>query len=189
MQRLALEVMFVVLASLWLAGCASWSLTPSTAPTVARSAAPTRYEATVNNYFDLTMPAQATPRKLSIGAPEGSPCALHGTGGRHAGWVVPVIYDTTPAAPATTTSAMPQRGMPAGKGGNDKNSKTAAASAATAQPLKSSTSGTTTASATAASNAAPPTSLKEVNIRGTRYFFWFSSETLAAVSRDSDTCP
>jgi len=187
MQRLALEVMFVALASLWLAGCASWSSPPATTSTVARSAAPTRYEATVNNYFDLTMPPQATPRKLSIGAPEGSPCALHGTGGRHAGWVVPVIYDTTPPA-QPTTSAMPQRGVPTAKGSNDKssdkNSKTATASAATTQPLKSSTSGTP-----AASNGAPTTSLKEVNIRGTRYFFWFSSETLAAVSRDSDTCP
>ncbi len=182
MQRLALEVMFAALASLALAGCASWSSAPPAAPTVARSAAPTRYESTVNNYFDLTMPAQTTPRKLTIGAPEGSPCALHGTGGRHAGWVVPVIYDTTPPTPAATTSAMPQRSMPTAKAGNDK-TKTAGSSAATALPLKSSTSGTPTASGT------PTTALKEVNVQGTRYFFWFSSETLAGVSRQSDACP
>ena len=184
MQRLALEVMFAATASLALAGCASWSSAPPAAPTVARSAAPTRYEATVNNYFDLTMPPQSTPRKLTIGAPEGSPCALHGTGGRHAGWMVPVIYDTTPPTPVATTSAMPQRSTPSAKAGNDKNSKTAVATAATTQPLKSSTSGTTLAS-----SSTPPTTLKEVNVRGTRYFFWFSSETLAAVSRDADACP
>ena len=184
MQRLALEVLFAATASLALAGCASWSSAPATAPTVARSAAPTRYEATVNNYFDLTMPAQATPRKLSIGAPEGSPCALHGTGGRHAGWVVPVIYDTTPPVTTLASTATPQRSTPPAKGGNDKNSKSSASSVATALPLKSSTSGTATTA-----NSTPATALKEVNVRGTRYFFWFSSETLAAVSHDVDTCP
>jgi len=187
MQRLALEVLFAATASLALAGCASWSSAPPAAPTVARSAPPTRYESTVNNYFDLTMPPQSAPRKLTIGAPEGSPCALHGTGGRHAGWMVPVIYDTTPPASAATTSAMPQRGTPSAKGGNDKATKTAGSSAATALPLKSSTSGTPTASA--ATTGTPANTLKDVNVQGTRYFFWFSSETLAAVSRQPDACP
>jgi hypothetical protein len=177
MQRLATQATFAALASLALAGCASWSSPPPATTTVARSAAPTRYESTVNNYFDLTLPPQATPRKLTIGAPETSPCALHGTGGRHAGWVVPVIYDTSP--PPTTTVAAAQRGMPSTKAGNDK----AGRSSATTAPLKVSSSGTPTA-ATGSTN-----SLKEVNVNGTRYFFWFSSETLAAVSRQPDACP
>jgi hypothetical protein len=180
MQRLATQATFAALASLALAGCASWSSSPPTATTVARSAAPTRYETTVNNYFDLTMPPQATPRKLTIGAPETSPCALHGTGGRHAGWMVPVIYDTSP--PATANAANAAAAAPRGTSSaktNDKASKTAAASA----PLKVSTSGTPTAANGSA------TSLKEVNVNGTRYFFWFSSETLAAVSRQPDACP
>lgn len=179
MHRLVTEATIAALASLALAGCASWSSPPPATSTVARSAAPTRYEETVTNYFDLTMPPQTSPRKLTIGAPEGSPCALHGTGGRHVGWMVPVIYDTTPP----TTSAMPQRNLPSAKAGNDKNAKTAKSNAATPLPLKSTTSGTPSAGGT------PTGSLKEVKVEGTRYFFWFSSETLAAVSRTPDACP
>jgi hypothetical protein len=189
MQRLATEATFAALASLALAGCASWSSPPPATTTVARSAAPTRYESTVNNYFDLTMPAQPTPRKISVGAPETSPCALHGTGGRHAGWVVPVIYDTSPPAAHAAAPATAQRGTPSAKGSNDKaNDKaTKAALAAGTQAVKANASGTPPAATTAA--AGSPTMLKEVNVTGTRYFFWFSSETLAAVSRQPDACP
>ena len=34
-----------------------------------------------------------------------------------------------------------------------------------------------------------PVPLDEVSIRGKRYFFWFSSDTIGAVTRDSHRCP
>jgi hypothetical protein len=85
---------------------------------------------------------------------------LFGSAGAHLGWVVPVVYDTSPPlvgkAPATGKSA----------------------TASAKQPLKTSTS----ASGTGAS-------LDEVSVTGTRYFFWFSSDTLSAVTRQIDLCP
>jgi hypothetical protein len=147
------------------AGCATRSDLSTPTPVISQSSAPTRYANTVNNYFDLTLPAQATPRKLYVGTPEKSRCALFGTGGRHAGWMVPVIYDTTPPSSSTPTrmsknaSAMPQ-------------------------PLHVNASGTAPANASTS-----PVPLKDVSITGTRYFFWFSSETLAAVTRQADSCP
>lgn len=167
MKRLATDLAFAALAGLALAGCASNSASVSSAPAMTRSAAPMRYETTVNNYFDLTMPAQSTPRKLYVGAPERSHCALFGTGGRHGGWMVPVIYDTTP----------PQTPHGSASKTSDKSAK------ATTQPLKVSTSGTPPAASSAT------VSLKDVSITGTRYFFWFSSETLAGVTREPELCP
>ncbi len=32
-------------------------------------------------------------------------------------------------------------------------------------------------------------SLDEVSVRGTRYFFWFSNDTIGAVTRRADLCP
>ncbi|RQP21421.1 hypothetical protein DZC73_28500 [Albitalea terrae] len=151
-----------------MAGCATRSDLSTSKPVIAQSSAPARYASTVDNYFDLTMPAQATPRKLYIGTPEKSRCALFGTGGRHAGWMVPVIYDTTP--PAAPPSSTPGR--------TSKNAN------ALPQPLHVNTSGTASAN-----TSTSPMSLKEVSITGTRYFFWFSSETLAAVTRQADNCP
>jgi len=158
------------LAGSLMAGCATRSDLSTSKPAIAQSSAPTRYAATVNSYFDLTQPAQPTPRKLYVGTPEKSHCALFGTGGRHAGWMVPVIVDTTPAG--TTASASNAARTP----------KTARA---TPQPLQVSTSGT----ASPANASTAPVPLKEVSINGTRYFFWFSSETLAAVTRQADNCP
>jgi len=127
---------------------------------VVRTRAPTNYEATVSSYFDLTIPGPQTGRKLVFGAPESSLCPLFGSAGAHLGWVVPVVYDTSPPlvgkAPATGKSA----------------------TASAKQPLKTSTS----ASGTGAS-------LDEVSVTGTRYFFWFSSDTLSAVTRQIDLCP
>lgn len=156
------------LAAGLMAGCATRSDLSSSKPMVAQASPPTRYATTVDNYFDLTMPAQAAPRKLYVGKPERSNCALHGTGGRHAGWVVPVIHDTT-------ASTAPQPGTAAAK-----TTKTASASP---QSLRVNTSGTAPAGA-----GPSPIPLKEVSITGTQYFFWFSHETLAAVTKQAG-CP
>lgn len=156
------------LAASLMAGCATRSDLSSSRPVTAQSSAPTRYASTIDNYFDLTLPAQAAPRKLYVGKPERSDCALHGTGGRHAGWVVPVIHDTT-------ASTAPAPGSPT--------ARTSKSASAAAPSLKVNSSGTSTANG---STSAIP--LKEVSITGTRYFFWFSHETLAAVTKQSD-CP
>jgi hypothetical protein len=137
--------------------------------------APVKYESTVTNYFDLTMPASPTPRRLAVGAPEASNCGLFGRGGRHSAWVVPVIHDTsTPGTPASVAK--------------DKNGKPVAAAAPSTSivPLKSSAGGNGT---TRTSAGAPSVRLDDVSITGTRYYFWFSGETLSAVTRQTDACP
>ncbi|MBW8829651.1 MAG: hypothetical protein JF606_09510 [Burkholderiales bacterium] len=131
------------------------------------------------------MPVVATPRRLAFGAPESSRCALWGPGGRHAGWVVPVIYDTTPqpAAPLPMSPAATWV-SPTAKGAVDKKAKSPTkASATAAMPvLKISTSGTS-------SSTTARMSLNDVSVTGTRYFFWFSGETLGAVTRQAGLCP
>jgi hypothetical protein len=32
-------------------------------------------------------------------------------------------------------------------------------------------------------------SLSDVSITGTRYYFWFSGDTISAVTRQADVCP
>jgi hypothetical protein len=130
-----------------------------TTPTPVRSAPPKHYQTSVGDWFDLMTPGPTPQRRLAFGTPEASDCPLFGTGGRHQGWMVPVIYDTSPS----------------GGGG------------------KTSTSGTS-----AAGGKAPPAAVKdgqasatlqEVKISGKGYFFWFSSDTIAAVTRRADSCP
>ena len=141
-------------------GCAMWSndSAPTTATPV-RSAPPKHYQASVADWFDLMTPGPTPQRRLAFGTPETSDCPLFGTGGRDQGWMVPVIYDTTP---------------PGGNG-------------------KASTSGTSAAGgkaqATTVKDGQASTTLQEVKISGKGYFFWFSSDTIAAVSRRADGCP
>lgn len=180
MNQFARDSALVAAVALGLTACASQP-DVGREPVVVRAKAPVKYEATVNSYFDFTAPPVPGPRKLAFGAPEASPCAIFGPGGRHASWVVPVIYDTSPPLVPTVASA-----SPAAKAALDKNGKPVAAKApvktAASPPAKAN--GTTTASS---GTVAVP--MNEVSITGIRYFFWFSSETLAAVSRDADACP
>ncbi|HEV7914900.1 MAG TPA: hypothetical protein VGP22_14125 [Albitalea sp.] len=154
------------LAACVVAGCATTQ--PSESVTVARSRAPVNYQGTVTDYFDIMVPGPQHNRKLAFGVPETSGCALHGSGGRHQGWMVPVIYDTSPGA---TTAA---------GAGKSSASGTSAAKAATT---------TKTAVAKPSSNGTPSATLDEVKISGKGYFFWFSNETIAAVTRRADNCP
>jgi len=184
MKRFAGDIALAALAGLALSGCATRSAPVADVATV-RSTAPVNYESTVHNYFDLTMPAAAAPRRLAFSAPESSRCALYGPGGRHAGWVVPVIYHTAPQpAPPMSVSPDPVSVSPAAKRAVDKKTKTPTKASATAAVpvLKVSTSGT-------ASSTPAGMSLNDVSVTGTRYFFWFSGETLGAVTRQADLCP
>ncbi|HEX6708358.1 MAG TPA: hypothetical protein VF169_26730 [Albitalea sp.] len=145
------------------AGCATSQRTD--APTVVRTKAPAHYQETVTNYFDIMMRGPQTNRKLAFGSPEASDCAIHGSGGYHQGWMVPVIYDTSPV---TSTA-------PTVKGAKTSTSGTAAAN----KPVQATVNDDGVASAT----------LSEVKISGKGYFFWFSSDTIAAVTRRADSCP
>lgn len=137
-----------------LTGCATTERSNDNSGIV-RSRAPANYESAISGYFDLTgAPAE---RKLTVGTPEKSPCALWGGAGRHAGWVVPVVYDTSaPGGPARSP-------------------------AAAAKPAVTRVSGSGTGSAAV--------SLDKVAISGARYFFWFSSDTISAVTRRPGQCP
>lgn len=152
-----------VLAALVMTACASGP--PPQATNAVRTRPPTNVEATVSSYFDLTVPGPQTQRKLVFGAPESSHCPLFGGAGAHLGWVVPVIYDTSPsAALAKSSSVAPAYTSPV----------------KTAKGAATSTSGT---------SSPDPFSLGEVSISGTRYFFWFSRDTISAVTRRGDICP
>jgi hypothetical protein len=164
------------------AGCASGP--PPTSPaTQMRTLAPVNYETTVTDYFDLMLPGPQTGRKLSIGAPESSPCGLRGGGGRYMGWVVPVIYDTSPPQGNPLPTA-----TPANSGNAKKPAAGSAASKASASSAASKASAGSSAS-NAAANAPATVALQEVSVSGARYFFWFSSETLSGVTRRADLCP
>jgi hypothetical protein len=156
-------------AAVVLAACASGP-TPQDGDVV-RTRAPANYENTVTSYFDLTIPGPQTGRKLVFGAPESSHCPLFGSAGTHLGWVVPVVYDTSPPAAATKGGT----GAAAAKGN----------AAASALAVKTAAAGAAAAPADGASGV----SLADVSVTGTRYFFWFSSDTLSAVTRRIDLCP
>lgn len=160
-----LAVAFSAVAAVVLTACATRTTAPEKSAQV-RTRAPINYQRTVNDYIDLTTMLPAD-RRLTIGAPEMSNCPLFSPGGSHAGWVVPVVHDTTPA-PARPMQVSTALVAPRGK------------SAAAPLPPKMSASGT-------ASNA--DVALDEVKVSGTRYFFWFSSETLAGITRRADLCP
>lgn len=181
MKQLAGDIALVALAGLCLTACATRT-DPVTQPGVVRSHAPLKYEATVNSYFDFTTPPVPGPRKLSIGAPEASRCAISGSGGRYASWVVPVIYDTSAASQMAVAST-----PPATKTTGDKNSK--AATKAPAKPAASTTATVKTSTSATPSKSTQAVPMNEVSVTGLRYFFWFSSETLSAVTRQADLCP
>jgi len=188
-----------VCAAVVLTACASGPAPQSSAGV--RTGAPVNYEATVASYFDLTVPDPRNERKLVFGPPEASPCAMHGAAGAHLGWVVPVVYDTTPSparsnvskagtpAPSTPVAAAAKAGTTksaaATKSGGKANGKaTAQAKAPADPPAATSTSGTGSSTVDAG-----PLTLTEVSISGTRFFFWFSGDTLSAVTRRVDQCP
>src|SRR5512138_2481304 len=113
-----------------IAGCATAPGNDGT-PAVVRTRAPAQYQTSVSDYFDLMMPA-VSQRRLSFGTLEPSDCALYGPGGRHQGWMVPVIYDTTVAGSAPAA------------GGKTSSSGTAAAKARPVQTAAKDNNGTTT---------------------------------------------
>lgn len=179
-----------VLAAFFVGGCASWYEPTSQASTVVRTRAPVNYENTITNYFDFNVVDDPAQRKLVFAAPEASTCALFGGGGAHQGYVVPVIYDTTLRAKpgvAAPVAATPTAATVGAKGAKApaKNAKTAKGAPA-APPAAISTSGT---GAEAAPAIVPTMTLKDINITGNRYFFWFSNETISAVTRRMDLCP
>jgi len=147
---------------------------------VVRTRPPNDYQGTVADWFDLMMPGPQVQRRLAFGEPEASDCALYGSGGQHLGWMVPVIYDTSPTA----------AGGAAGKGAG-RNAGAGKARASAAAGTKTSASGTSSAPpvATTAADGVARATLEEVKISGKGYFFWFSSDTLAAVTRRPDGCP
>ena len=198
------NVALAAAAAIVVGGCASGP-SPSDAPVAVRGRAPVNYENTITNYFDFMLVDDPAQRKLVFAPPEASHCALLGGGGAHQGYVVPVIYDTTyrPPPKAVASSSGPAQVASAGGG-------TAAAGKNTKDPKSTgkntkkpptqaqgavNTSGTA-AAATPATAADPPgpitasaITLKDVNITGNRYFFWFSNETISAVTRRMDLCP
>ncbi len=153
-----MKTLAAALAACLAAGCATQQRNDSV--TVVRTRAPANYQSTVTDYFDLMVPGPQTNRRLSFGVPETSDCALYGSGGRHQGWVVPVIYD-----PSASTA------------GSGKSSSSGTAAAA-AKPV-----------ATKTVNGTQTTTLQEVKVSGKGYFFWFSHDTIAAVTRRADNCP
>ena len=174
-----------------LAGCASAPV--AEAPTIVRSAAPVNYESAVTNYFDFMVRGPQSNRSLSIGAPEPSDCVMRGGGGAYAGWVVPVIY---------STSADPAHSKGAANSASHAEATAKTAHSAARPTAKSATKGTArathgrTAHAAEAAQAADPpalttptASLGEVSITGKSYFFWFSRETINAVTERLGPCP
>jgi hypothetical protein len=128
-----------------------------------RTAPPKNYQGTVADWFDLMTPGPTPQRRLAFGTPETSDCALHGAGGRHQGWMVPVIYDTSPGTAGTSSAKTSSSG-------------TAASADAKATP-------------TTVKDGRATATLQDVKISGKGYFFWFSSDTIAAVTRRADGCP
>jgi hypothetical protein len=159
-----------------IAGCATGPRDDGPS-SVVRTRPPSDYQGTVADWFDLMTPGPALQRRLAFGEPEASDCALYGSGGMHQGWMVPVIYDTTPPR---NTAAASRKGAATGK------TRTSAATAP-----KTSGSGTASAPVNepAASDGVASATLEEVKISGKGYFFWFSSDTIAAVTRRADGCP
>lgn len=199
MRLAVLAVFTVILAS----GCASRLSTGDGSDTV-RTRAPVNYENTITNYFDFNVADDPRLRKLVFSPPEASKCALFGgSGGATQGFVVPVIYDTSPrpqaqaqgnragaVAPAAVAAAPAEAAKPTGK--NAKNQK---GKKPVPPPLAAvSTSGTLSATPGPAiePQAVPttqPLTFKEIQITGNRYFFWFNNETISAVTRRMDLCP
>lgn len=169
-------------AALLVAGCATQQATAPSTPVRARP--PTNYEATVTNYFDLMMEGPQDNRRLSVGAPEASDCILFGRSA-YQGWVVPVIYDTTPP-PGSPAAARP---APKGKAPPARNTANNPAQRGAAALSNATTAAAATPAAAGNDGPTPTASLREVEISGVKYFFWFTNDTISAVSRRNDICP
>jgi len=152
------------------AGCAT-SPAGDGAPTPVRTRPPAHFQSTVADYFDIMMPAPQAPRRLAFGEPEASDCALFGTGGRHQGWMVPVIYDTSPQTAARPSGAKTPSAGPKTSGAGTRG--------AAARPVV----------VVPATDDIATATMQEVKISGKGYFFWFSHDTIAAVTRRADGCP
>ncbi|WP_280154460.1 hypothetical protein [Piscinibacter sp. XHJ-5] len=174
-----MKTIAAALAACIAAGCATQQR--SEPVTVVRTRPPANVQETVSSYFDLTMAGPQHNRKLAIGSPEASDCALRGSGGYHKGWMVPVIYDTSPPPAA---SAAPARTSAAGTGSAKGSSAKGAATRAVAPAVTTSTAPTVTGD-----DGITTATLREVQISGKGYFFWFSNDTIAGVSRRADGCP
>ena len=84
-------------AAVLVAGCASRAVLE--APIPVRTRAPTNYEKTITNFFDLTIRGAQPNRILTFGKPEPGGCPVGGHVTSELGWVVPVQYATRTGAP------------------------------------------------------------------------------------------
>lgn len=151
----------------WLVtGCATQRVEPQAA---VRSRPPSNYHTTIGNYFDVHMREPQVARRLAFAPPESSDCALRGSAGAYKAWRVPVIYDNS-----ASTSASGPRGAA--------KTRTAAAAAVPGAPAPRAS-----ASGTAAADGV--VSFDEVQVSGKGYFFWFTHDTISAVTRRADHCP
>ena len=203
MKTVALTVSILVLA-----GCASNPVAEP--PSMVRAAAPINYESAVTNYFDFRVRGPQSNRALTIGTPEPSDCVMRGGGGAYAGWVVPVIYSTTataasntppahsqdePNAPSRSHAEAPARTATPARG--SRAARAASRTPATATRGSASSHAVPSARAVAAADppdgatpaATPTAALSEVSITGKSYFFWFSRETINAVTERLAPCP
>lgn len=148
------------------AGCATQRVEPQAA---VRSRPPSNYQSTIGNYFDVHVREPQSERRLAFAPPESSNCALRGSGGAYKAWRVPVIYDNS-----ASTSVSGPRGA----------AKTRTAAAGTGGPRAAPAA---SASGTAAGDGV--VTLDEVQVSGSGYFFWFTHDTISAVTRRADRCP
>jgi hypothetical protein len=176
MRRVAAA--FAVLA---VAGCASG---PTPSGSVVRARAPANYQATIHNYFDFTTPSPESGRRLAFGDPEMADCSLSGGSGFYRGWVVPVLFDTSkePVAPAPAKKARVTSDAAA------KRTRAQNADAA-ARRVRAETDAAEALAAPAPPGEPQTVSMAEVSITANKYFFWFGSDTIAAVTRRRDLCP
>ncbi len=153
-----------VLACL-VAGCATQR--PEPKASVVRARPPSDYQGTITNYFNVHVRGPQTERRLAFAPPESSKCALRGSTGAYKAWMVPVIYETSarPADGGPRSAAM---------------TRTRTAAVAPEAALRE-------APDMAARDAV--VTLDEVNVSGKGYFFWFTHDTISAVTRRADRCP
>lgn len=178
-----------------LAGCSSTPVAPP--PSIVRTAPPVNYESAVTNYFDFMIPGPQTGRSLTIGAPQPSDCVMRGGGGTYAGWVVPVIYGTSTLSHAPQSQESEHEPAAAAPLPPRATSGTGRVGSRSKIPLKGQRTARNEAARAAVAAADPPphsgatptASLNEVSITGKSYFFWFSHETINAVTERLGPCP
>jgi hypothetical protein len=157
------------IAAAWLAclvaGCATQR--PEPQASVVRARPPSDYQTTITSYFDVHVRGPQTGRRLAFAPPESSKCALRGTTGAYKTWMVPVIYETSAQPPGGPRSTAATK------------TRTAASGPTTSAPRSE-------ASGTARDGVV---TLDEVQVSGKGYFFWFTRDTISAVTRRADRCP